>query len=194
LQESRQNRTSAASGVAYADSRGAINLFNWTEAGPKSMGDPFAMVPRVSYVDRLWSSMMALQHEARPGANLIGAILFAVYFCFFWPLWEAIGHSLKPADPLDVSFGSNFVIIPAFILYWMGGPAVIIFSLETAPYATGAAVIIALSMAIGSNLKPPAVEACLLISLCMTLALKILQNRLERSKREGLRIPYKRTD
>jgi hypothetical protein len=35
LQESRQNHTSAASGVANADSRGAINLLNWTEAGPK---------------------------------------------------------------------------------------------------------------------------------------------------------------
>jgi hypothetical protein len=35
LQESRQNHTSAASGVAYAESRGATNLLNWTEAGPK---------------------------------------------------------------------------------------------------------------------------------------------------------------
>jgi hypothetical protein len=130
--------------------------------------------------------MTASRHEARHGDNLIGAILFGVYLCFFWPLWEAIGDILKPADPMDVSFGSNFVIIPAFILYWMGGPAVIIFSLEVAPYATGAAVIIALSMAIGSTLKPPAIEACLLISLCLTLALKLLQNRLERSKRQGL--------
>src|SRR5580692_7212945 len=36
LQESRQNHTSAASGVAYADARGAIDLLNWTEVGPKS--------------------------------------------------------------------------------------------------------------------------------------------------------------
>ena len=50
LQESRQNHTSAASGVAYADSRGAINLLNWTEAGPKSMGDPFAMATSESSV------------------------------------------------------------------------------------------------------------------------------------------------
>ena len=35
LQESRQNHTSAASGVAYAGTRGAINLLNWTEVGPK---------------------------------------------------------------------------------------------------------------------------------------------------------------
>jgi hypothetical protein len=35
LQESRQNHTSAASGVAYAETRGATNLLNWTEAGPK---------------------------------------------------------------------------------------------------------------------------------------------------------------
>ena len=35
LQESRQNHTSAASGVAYADSRGAINLLNWTDVGPR---------------------------------------------------------------------------------------------------------------------------------------------------------------
>jgi hypothetical protein len=35
LQESRQNHTSAASGVAYAELRGATNLLNWTEAGPK---------------------------------------------------------------------------------------------------------------------------------------------------------------
>jgi hypothetical protein len=34
LQESRQNHTSAASGVAYADSRGATTLLNWTEVGP----------------------------------------------------------------------------------------------------------------------------------------------------------------
>ncbi len=36
LQESRQNHTSAASGVAYADARCATNLLNWTEVGPKS--------------------------------------------------------------------------------------------------------------------------------------------------------------
>jgi hypothetical protein len=36
LQESRQNHTSAASGVAYAGTRGAINLLNWTEVGPKA--------------------------------------------------------------------------------------------------------------------------------------------------------------
>jgi len=35
LQESKQNHTSAASGVAYAETRGATNLLNWTEAGPK---------------------------------------------------------------------------------------------------------------------------------------------------------------
>ena len=35
MQESRQNHTSAASGVAYAETRGANNLLNWTEAGPK---------------------------------------------------------------------------------------------------------------------------------------------------------------
>jgi hypothetical protein len=29
------NHTSAASGVAYAESRGATNLLKWTEAGPK---------------------------------------------------------------------------------------------------------------------------------------------------------------
>lgn len=132
---------------------------------------------------------MPLQHDGRRGDNLIGAILWGVYLCFFWPLWEAIADLLKPADPMDVSFGSNFVVIPAFIVYWIGGPAVIIFSLEVAPYATGAAIIIALHMAMSSTLKPPAVEACLLISLCMTLSLKILQNRLERSKREDLSIP-----
>ena len=32
LQESRQNHTSAASGVAYAETHGATNLLNWTEA------------------------------------------------------------------------------------------------------------------------------------------------------------------
>jgi hypothetical protein len=36
LQESRQNHTSAASGVAYAGTRGAINLLNWTEVGPNA--------------------------------------------------------------------------------------------------------------------------------------------------------------
>src|ERR1700733_822258 len=35
LQESRQNHTSAASGVAYAEARGATNLVNWTDVGPK---------------------------------------------------------------------------------------------------------------------------------------------------------------
>ena len=35
LQESRQNHTSAASGVAYAETRGATTLLDWTEAGPK---------------------------------------------------------------------------------------------------------------------------------------------------------------
>jgi hypothetical protein len=35
LQVSRANHTSAASGVAYAETRGATNLLNWTEAGPK---------------------------------------------------------------------------------------------------------------------------------------------------------------
>ena len=36
LQESRQNHTSAASGVAYAERRGATNPLNWTEVGPKT--------------------------------------------------------------------------------------------------------------------------------------------------------------
>ena len=36
LQVSRLNHTSAASGVAYADSRGATTLLNWTEVGPKA--------------------------------------------------------------------------------------------------------------------------------------------------------------
>jgi hypothetical protein len=35
LQESRRNHTSAASGVAYAETCGATTLLNWTEAGPK---------------------------------------------------------------------------------------------------------------------------------------------------------------
>lgn len=35
MQESGQNHTSAASGVAYAETRGATDLLNWTEAGPK---------------------------------------------------------------------------------------------------------------------------------------------------------------
>ena len=35
LQESRQDHTGAASSVAYAETRGAANLLNWTEAGPK---------------------------------------------------------------------------------------------------------------------------------------------------------------
>ena len=33
MQESRRNQASAASGVAYAYSRGAITLLNWTEVG-----------------------------------------------------------------------------------------------------------------------------------------------------------------
>jgi len=35
LQESRQNHTSAASRVAYAETRAATTIFNWTEDGPK---------------------------------------------------------------------------------------------------------------------------------------------------------------
>ena len=35
MQESRQNHTSAASGVAYAETCGATTLSNWTEVGPK---------------------------------------------------------------------------------------------------------------------------------------------------------------
>jgi len=38
LQESRQNHTSAASGVAYAEPRGATNPLNWTEVGLKVLG------------------------------------------------------------------------------------------------------------------------------------------------------------
>jgi hypothetical protein len=34
LQESRQNQTSAASGVAYAEPCGATDLLNWTDVGP----------------------------------------------------------------------------------------------------------------------------------------------------------------
>jgi hypothetical protein len=30
-----QNHTSTASGVAYAESRGATEFLNWTEVGPK---------------------------------------------------------------------------------------------------------------------------------------------------------------
>jgi hypothetical protein len=32
------NHISAASGVAYTETRGATNLLNWTEVGPKSVG------------------------------------------------------------------------------------------------------------------------------------------------------------
>jgi hypothetical protein len=36
--ENRQNQTSAASGVVYADSRGAATLLEWIEVGPKARG------------------------------------------------------------------------------------------------------------------------------------------------------------
>src|SRR5271156_1351498 len=63
LQESRQNHTSAASGVAYADSRGAINLLNWTEAGPKSMGGPLCD----GYVRRFGASFRVQSAHVRNG-------------------------------------------------------------------------------------------------------------------------------
>jgi hypothetical protein len=40
LQVCRLNHTSSASGVAYADSRGATTLLNWTEVGPNCWREP----------------------------------------------------------------------------------------------------------------------------------------------------------
>src|SRR5271170_6967015 len=45
LQESRQNHTSAASGVAYAETHGATNLFKWTDIGPKACLGPLGHPP-----------------------------------------------------------------------------------------------------------------------------------------------------
>ena len=42
LQESGQNHTSAASGVAHAEPRGATNGLNWTEVGPKARDEPLS--------------------------------------------------------------------------------------------------------------------------------------------------------
>src|SRR5271169_6971681 len=44
-QESRQNHTSAASGVAYAETRGATNLWKWTDVGPKACLGPLGHPP-----------------------------------------------------------------------------------------------------------------------------------------------------
>src|SRR5437762_10636578 len=45
LQVSRLNHISAASGVAYAEPRGATTLSNWTDVGPKTLPQVFEATP-----------------------------------------------------------------------------------------------------------------------------------------------------
>jgi hypothetical protein len=54
LQESRQNQTSAASGVAYGDARGATNLLNWTEVGPKRLERRRVLRDAASHRPKSW--------------------------------------------------------------------------------------------------------------------------------------------
>src|SRR6267143_251023 len=45
LQVSRLNHISAASGVAYTETRGATTLSNWTDVGPKALPQVFGATP-----------------------------------------------------------------------------------------------------------------------------------------------------
>jgi hypothetical protein len=106
------------------------------------------------------------------------------YLFLFWPLWEAIGEALIPAHSLSVGLWPNVLIMPAAILFWLGGPSLVFHSFEVAPYSAGATFIVGLFMATHSTLGKPALEGCLLLSLCIPFGLEALRNRLQKHKRE----------
>ena len=112
MQVSRLNHISAASGVAYAETRGAATLSNWTDVGPKALPKLFEATPSCAPCGFSSSECSGSTRTRNPSVNSRGiqnlnALIGVAYRerqRFSVPQWGYLGYQVTPAVASSVRF------------------------------------------------------------------------------------------